>query len=300
MSYAQRYTGRAQVNTFDALRKMTQKYIGLDIYFIVFNVLRLTIAMALKDLICLAFPITQPKKKSLGRKLIHTMRSQVNPNAEESDEEPVFEPVQPDRENLGPIGGATQMVTKNIVNLVFSFFRAILRKMRMYVLFVWYLVLMVVLFGKMLLAIPKAVFVGLSSGVEQSGIVNAVKRTVLKSGARKVMWDNLAELFEDSDTDDSDDEEQPELTGRPLDESYLDDTDSEDDAIDPKIQENIEAGLIDSTQSLNNQLNRTSPTLSQQLGPNGDNSVVTPQRQRHRPSTRTLSRDLADLYDDDS
>ena len=78
MSYAQRYTGRAQVNTFDALRKMTQKYIGLDIYFIVFNVLRLTIAMALKDLICLAFPITQPKKKSLGRKLIHTMRSQVN------------------------------------------------------------------------------------------------------------------------------------------------------------------------------------------------------------------------------
>lgn len=69
--------------------------------------------------------------------------------------------------------------------------------MRMYVLFVWYLVLMVVLFGKMLLAIPKAVFVGLSSGVEQSGIVNAVKRTVLKSGARKVMWDNLAELFED-------------------------------------------------------------------------------------------------------
>ena len=131
---------------------------------------------------------------------------------------------------------------------------------------------MVVLFGKMLLAIPKAVFVGLSSGVEQSGIVNAVKRTVLKSGARKVMWDNLAELFEDrwaeksreiriqcfiSDTDDSDDEEQPELTGRPLDESYLDDTDSEDDAIDPKIQENIEAGLIDSTQSLNNQLNRT-------------------------------------------
>lgn len=78
MSFAKRYTGRAQVNTFDALRKLTQKYIGLDIYFIVFNILRLTIAMALKDLICLAFPVTQPKKKSLGRKLIHTMRSQVH------------------------------------------------------------------------------------------------------------------------------------------------------------------------------------------------------------------------------
>jgi len=301
MSFAKRYTGRAQVNTFDALRKMTQKYIGLDIYFIVFNILRLTIAMALKDLICLAFPVTQPKKKSLGRKLIHTMRSQVHPDADESDEEPVFEPIQPDRQDLGPIGGATQMVTKNIFNLIFSFFRAVLRKMRMYVLFVWYLVLMVVLFGKMLFTIPKAILVGLSSGVEQSGILSAVKRTVMKSGVRKVMWDNLAELFEDSDTDDSDDEDQPELTGRPLgNESYMDDTETEDDDVDPKVQENIEAGLIDSTQSLNNQLNRDSVTEPQPLGPNGDNSVTTPQRQRHRPATRTLSRDLADLYDDDN
>ena len=78
MSFANRYTGKAKVDTFETLRKMTQKYIGLDIYFIVFNILRLTIAMALKDLICLAFPVTQPKKKSLGRKLIHTMRSQVH------------------------------------------------------------------------------------------------------------------------------------------------------------------------------------------------------------------------------
>ena len=60
-----------------------------------------------------------------------------------------------------------------------------------------------------------------------------------------------------SDTDDSDDEDQPELTGRPTgNESYMDDTETEDDDVDPKVQENIEAGLIDSTQSLNNQLNR--------------------------------------------
>ena len=69
--------------------------------------------------------------------------------------------------------------------------------MRMYILFVWYLVLMVWVFAKMFLSIPKAIVVGLSSGLEQSGIVSAVTRTIHNSGARQVMWDNLAELFED-------------------------------------------------------------------------------------------------------
>ena len=76
-----------------------------------------------------------------------------------------------------------------------------------------------------------------------------------------------------SDTEDDDDE--PPVTGMPhnrgLDESYLDESDDETNS---KIQHNIEAGLIDSTQSLHSQLNQTSTSPSQELGPNGDSVKV--------------------------
>ena len=58
---------------------------------------------------------------------------------------------------------------------------------------------------------------------------------------------------------------------RGLDESYLDESDDETNS---KIQHNIEAGLIDSTQSLHSQLNQTSTSPSQELGPNGDSVKV--------------------------
>ena len=59
MSYAKQYSGKAKSNSFNALREFTQKYIGLDVFFIIFNFLRLIIAMVIKDLICLAIPATQ-------------------------------------------------------------------------------------------------------------------------------------------------------------------------------------------------------------------------------------------------
>ena len=75
------------MNSFERLRNFTSKYIGLDVFFILFNLLRLVLAMVLKDLVCSFLPFCNPKNKSVGRKLIHVMRSQVHPDAEESDDD---------------------------------------------------------------------------------------------------------------------------------------------------------------------------------------------------------------------
>ena len=69
--------------------------------------------------------------------------------------------------------------------------------MWMYFRFIWYLVCMVFLFVKMLLTIPKALLVGIFSGVQDSGLVPGIKKALAQSGMRQVMWDNLTELFED-------------------------------------------------------------------------------------------------------
>ena len=117
------------MNSFERLRNFTSKYIGLDVFFILFNLLRLVLAMVLKDLVCSFLPFCNPKNKSVGRKLIHVMRSQVHPDAEESDDdENIPQDDDPDDEDLGMIGGMTNNVFERIAKLIFGFFKAVFRK----------------------------------------------------------------------------------------------------------------------------------------------------------------------------
>ena len=64
----------------------------------------------------------------INRKLaVNKFLSKFLADADESDDEPVFEPVHPDMNGLGPIGGATTMASHNLIKLIFSFFRAVLK-----------------------------------------------------------------------------------------------------------------------------------------------------------------------------
>ena len=57
------------------------------------------------------------------------MRSQVHPDAEESDDdENIPQEDDPDEEDLGMIGGMTNNVFERIAKLIFGFFKAVFRK----------------------------------------------------------------------------------------------------------------------------------------------------------------------------
>lgn len=289
MQYAKQYSRVPKVNSFEKLRELTQKYVGLDVFFILFNLLRLVLAMVLKDIFCSFLPFCQPKNKPLGKKLIHTMRSQVHPDAEESDDEVVSASSTQDRQDLGPLGGVATSVFERFARLIFGFIRAVLKKARMYFLFIWYILRMIVIAIQAVLAIPRGILTGLSSGLEQSGfrlsLLNIGKQ-VEKSGIKHVFFDGIAEIFDQSD----DEGDQPDLTGCPTNRGYPSDNDESDDD-----DCNICKGGIDSRHNLYEQINPSAGSTSKQFP---TDSTWTPSRERRRVrQPRKLNKHLKELYD---
>jgi hypothetical protein len=290
MQYAKQYSRVPKVNSFEKLRELTQKWVGLDVFFILFNLLRLVLAMVLKDILCSFLPFCRPKNKSLGKKLIHTMRSQVHPEAEESDDDMinVGSNVDQDRQDLGPLGGVATSVFERFAKLIFGFIRAVFKKARMYFLFIWYILRMILLAVRAVLAIPRGIIAGFSSGVEKSGfrfsILNIGKQ-VEKSGIKHVFFDAIAEIFDQSD----DEGDQLDVTGLPRNRGTVSDHDDSDDC-------NICKGGIDSRHALLDQIDGSrkdpNPSAAPSLAPR------TPHRERRRVrQPRKLNKHLKELYE---
>jgi len=297
MTYAKQYSSRAKIDWFSRFRKFTQKYIGLDVFFIVFNLARLVIAMAAKDFICSFITAAEPKKKSLGRKLTHTMRSQVFPNATESDDDDYAsnENTEKTSQTLGALGDGTANMTAGIVRIAMHVVWTIFRKIRMYTLFIYYLARMVVLLLWTVAMIPKGLFLGLMSGFGQSGIQTNIAKSINNMGLREIFFDSITEIFDDSDDDY--DINQPGNTGAPANRdghpyttlSQSEDTDSDDS------NHLIDLGQIDSTRSMRNQLRKGSAKAT--TSASGDD-LSTMVGTRSTPTiSNTMSPHLQEVYE---
>jgi len=306
MDFAKAYSSKAKVNSFERLRKFTSKYIGLDVFFILFNLLRLVLAMVLKDLVCSFLPFCNPKNKSVGRKLIHVMRSQVHPDAEESDDDENI----PEEDNtdpeLGMVGGIANNAFERIAKLIFGFFKAVFRKGRMYFLFVFYILRMFTVAIWAVSSIPRGILNGIISGFQKSGFdiqAAKIKKSVDSAGIKEIFFDSIAEIF-----DQSDDEDELGPTGAPANRDQYNSSITEDsDCDDCKICE----GNLDSSMSLVKQLrshssssdttknmadNSRAPSSDDSCAPSAGGSAMTPTRSNAKRQ-RKLNKHLKELLE---
>jgi len=154
----------------------------------------------------------------------------------------------------------------------------------MYFLFIWYILRMILLAVRAVLAIPRGIIAGFSSGVEKSGfrfsILNIGKQ-VEKSGIKHVFFDAIAEIFDQSD----DEGDQLDVTGFPRNRGAMSDHEDSDDC-------NICKGGIDSRHALLDQIDGS------RKDPNPSAAPRTPHRERRRVrQPRKLNKHLKELYE---
>ncbi|CAG5102047.1 Oidioi.mRNA.OKI2018_I69.chr1.g118.t1.cds [Oikopleura dioica] len=190
---------------FDQAREYVVESVGTDVFYVLFNLGRLILAMVLKDYIADQIPYL--KTKTVGQKLVKTMQMQLN---EESSDEDVsgrrITEVEfaKQKKALGATGAAAATGASAVaVNLV-GFVKNIISTTKMMAKFIYYILRMVLMAVFMVLNLPRQILLGTLTGLSAAGVIpeeSNFHRIVRNTTFKEIFVDGVAEMFHVSDSD---------------------------------------------------------------------------------------------------
>lgn len=209
--YTKRYSQPVRVNYFEQARLFAKSYMGFDMFYVLFNLFRLVLASVLKDYVIDFLPFT--KSKSVGQKLITSMRSQLNDTTESDSEMEHVRQSQIETEkrkrDLGIAGYYSSKAVFKVSSTAYSFVFQLLKNAKMLISFIYYVLRMVGLGFWLLLQIPKQLIQGFYTGLLDTGVMqqNSRMSKIVENlpndlGIRQIFIDSIVELFHASDDDD--------------------------------------------------------------------------------------------------